>query len=90
MEYNDNTHNVLCMNACVGNSSIFGRFFDEFDAVIKFNFNGEKWLYTMYTNDDSPIDASDVAKRYGGGGHQHAAGWNVDEFIFDKENIIKL
>lgn len=74
---------VLCANK-QGNSSLFGKYFYEYDAVISFIFNGRYWVYNMYSSSDK-VDCSKYAQyfkdKYGitGGGHMHAAGWSAPE-----------
>ena len=56
--------------------------------VCKFGYDGSihKWRYTLYQSDkiDNIVDVSEIAKRYGGGGHRGAAGFVLDYNIFDK------
>lgn len=49
-----------------------------------FSFNGRNgtWTYSMYSK---IVDVSNIAKKYGGGGHRGAAGFNLDKLIFEKE-----
>lgn len=41
-------------------------------------------LYSMRSNADNPrhVDVSEIAKKYGGGGHKHAAGFKVSQPLF--------
>lgn len=73
-------YKVFCLNR-KGNSLMFGNKINEYDAVIPFFYNGERWTYSMYSIKDN-IDCSEVAKTYGGGGHKGAAGWTSDKLIF--------
>ena len=72
-------YRCFCMNR-KGNSLMFGDKINEYDAVIPFYFNGERWTYSMFSNKDH-IDCSEVAKSYGGGGHKGAAGWTSDKLL---------
>ena len=74
-------YKCFCMNR-KGNSHMFGSKINEYDAVIPFYFNGERWTYSMFSNKDH-IDCSEVAKSYGGGGHKGAAGWTSDKLLFN-------
>ena len=49
-----------------------------------FSFNGRNgtWKYSMYSK---TVDVSNIAKKYGGGGHKGAAGFNMDKLIFEKK-----
>lgn len=82
----------LCLNETYGNSRIFGDKFDEYDAVIKFSYDGDIWRYTAYAsavNDpDNEIDLSIMAKQFGGGGHKHACGWSSKLNILDDTVVL--
>lgn len=88
------SYKVICLDA-VGNSSVFGDKYDEYDAVCLFSYNGTHYEYSMFAKDSSTIDCSVFAKYFGekygitGGGHLHAAGWSTTENILEK-NIIKM
>ena len=34
------------------------------------------------------VDVSEIAKKYGGGGHKGAAGFNMDKLIFEEKGEI--
>lgn len=79
----------LCVNG-YGNSSIFGKFYNEYDAVVIFNYDGSigKYKYTMYSKENGfqcNVAALFFKKKYGlnGGGHYHAAGWSSPELLFE-------
>lgn len=71
---NGNIFKVAFRNAN-GNSYQFMEYYDECDAVCRFSFNGENWLYSIFTRKDSKVNAMKIAEYYGGGGHIHAAGF---------------
>jgi oligoribonuclease NrnB/cAMP/cGMP phosphodiesterase (DHH superfamily) len=73
-------YRCFCLNR-KGNSLMFGDKVNEYDAVIPYYFNGDKWRYSMFTIKDN-VDCEAVAKSYGGGGHLRAAGWTSDELMF--------
>ena len=79
---------TLCLNSCYGNSRVFEDRFDMYPCCIKFDYDGKirRWRYTMYrskayTGDDTK-DLSVIAKKYGGGGHETAAGFQLPYFLF--------
>lgn len=81
----------LCIN-CGGNGSlnftITGAFDpSRYDMMIKFYFNGEKWCYGFYSDGHDDIDCSEIAKKFGGGGHRCASGCTTDVPI---EGLINL
>lgn len=77
-EYELLGHKCLCLNSCYGNSRIFGEKYNEYPMVCKFGYDGKihMWRYTFYSSEhrDDAVDVSTVAKEFGGGGHEHAAG----------------
>lgn len=73
-------YKCFCLNR-KGNSLMFGDKINEYDAVIPFFYQDGKWKYSMFTVKDN-VDCSEVAKKFGGGGHLKAAGWTSDNLIF--------
>ena len=57
---------------------------DGYDILLPFYYNGEYWTFSMYTEDPN-IDVSEIAVKYGGGGHKGAAGFQTVELPFKKE-----
>lgn len=51
----------------------------DYDMMVVYNFNGEIWKVTMYSE---KVDVSKIALKYGGGGHAAAAGFKSEEFPF--------
>ncbi len=54
---------------------------DKYDLFIAFVFNGVNWQYSLRS---SKTDVSDIAKKYGGGGHKGAAGFSSDNLLLKK------
>lgn len=48
-------------------------------AMMAFNYNGplNLWDVSMYGHDDNNIDLSEIARRFGGGGHKSACGFKI-------------
>jgi nanoRNase/pAp phosphatase (c-di-AMP/oligoRNAs hydrolase) len=67
-------------------SQIFDTVKEDYDIMIPFCFDGKQWTVSMYTK-NKEIDVSIIAKKYGGGGHKNAAGFQCKELPFIKENI---
>ena len=65
--------------------SVYGPYYD---LMISFAFDGKSWTVLLRTDRD--IDVSEIAKKYGGGGHKQAAGFVAENILFEKkgENII--
>ncbi len=75
-------HRCFALNLPNCNSEYFNSINDgTYDILIPFSFNGEKWTYSLYSN---IIDVSEIAKKYGGGGHAGASGFVLDELILRK------
>lgn len=51
------------------------------DLMFTYSFNGQKWCYGWYTDGHPEVDCSAIAKQYGGGGHQGAAGACSEKLI---------
>lgn len=78
-----------------GNSTVFGNRINEYDIVVLIKFNGDQFVYSLYSNKDE-IDCSEIASALGtfdglgGGGHKGAAGFQVYENIIYKDNTLKI
>lgn len=70
---------ILCKNAS-GNSDNFLDAIKHYDAVSLFHYDGRsgKWYHSIYAHENSKFDCAKFAEQYGGGGHFHAAGFNID------------
>jgi oligoribonuclease NrnB/cAMP/cGMP phosphodiesterase (DHH superfamily) len=65
---------IVC-NKGLTNSKLFDALpEDEFDLMVVYAFDGKAWRVSLYTKNES-IDVSEIAKKYGGGGHKQAAGF---------------
>lgn len=69
----------LCVNHARFNSLLFAaRDIPEtgHDALLGFRFDGKTWMVSLYhANHRKDIDLSEIAKKYGGGGHRGACGF---------------
>lgn len=79
----------ICINKERFNPVNFGIDYhkDGYDGCACFHFNGTHWCFSLY-NDNGKVDCSQIAKRYGGGGHKGAAGMIVDLETF--KSIVQL
>jgi oligoribonuclease NrnB/cAMP/cGMP phosphodiesterase (DHH superfamily) len=68
--------NALVCNSHERQSSLFDAVYNEekHDIMIPFIFDGDNWVFSLYTIKDD-IDCSVIATKYGGGGHKKAAGF---------------
>lgn len=76
-------HRCFAVNLAHCNSEYFKSIEDKgYDIYIPFSWNGEDWTVSLYTVKD--IDVSEIAKKYGGGGHLSASGYVCKELPFSK------
>jgi oligoribonuclease NrnB/cAMP/cGMP phosphodiesterase (DHH superfamily) len=74
----------IAINRALSSSQIFDSVWDpeKYDLMIAFSrLKDGKWKYSLYTTKDE-VDCSVLAKKYGGGGHVKAAGFNLD-YLFE-------
>lgn len=74
----------LCKNDTCGNSWCFENLIENYPAVIRFQYSGKtgKWMYSVYSAETSSFNCKEFCEKFGGGGHQHAAGFSTKELIF--------
>lgn len=65
------------------NSWIFGEKINVYPIVAVWAFDGEKYSYSIYSNDPE-VDCSKIAESFGGGGHPGAAGFTSDTLLLRK------
>lgn len=75
-------YKAICCNAGSVSSQLFDSVKEDYDLMIPFVFDGKQWTISLYTKKD--IDCSEIAKKYGGGGHKKAAGFQCKELPFTK------
>lgn len=70
----------IAMNHGPANSQVFSSVWDpeKYDAMMLFYIRRGIWKVSLYTEKEG-VDVSEVAKRWGGGGHKQAAGFQVDD-----------
>ncbi|MDD5511859.1 MAG: DHHA1 domain-containing protein [Dehalococcoidales bacterium] len=73
-------HKAVACNAGLVNSQLFDSVQEDYDLMLPFYFDGKQWTVSIYTTKD--IDCSEIAKKYGGGGHKQAAGFQCKELPF--------
>ena len=72
-------YKCICANLGLASSQIFDSIDKStYDVMITFSYNGKIWSYSIYS---TTIDVSEIAVKYGGGGHKGAAGFASEEFI---------
>lgn len=74
------------MNVYRYGSQMFGEKIKQYDACIAFAYDGKKFTVSMYSGDDKPI-VNQVCKKYGGGGHNHAAGFICEKLPFERSEF---
>ena len=73
-------YNCLAMNMGLCSSEYFLDNDEKYDILMPFVFDGTKWTVSLYST--KGIDVSEIAKKYGGGGHKGAAGFVTKKFPF--------
>lgn len=73
----------IAINGPYRGSGVFKSVFDpaKHHGMLSFFWNGKEWRFGLYSDRDD-VDVSEVAKRYGGGGHRGAAGFQIGAFPF--------
>jgi uncharacterized protein len=77
-------HSCLAMNMGLASSEYFLDNDKKYAVLMPFVFNGVKWTISLYTT-NKEIDVSEIAKKYGGGGHKGAAGFVCDTLPFKRK-----
>ena len=76
-------YNCFALNLALCNSEYFKSVYKKgYDIFIPFSFDGTNWLYSLYS---TTIDVSEIAKKYGGGGHRAASGFSSDRLLLVKK-----
>ena len=70
---------IACNAGCVS-SQLFDSIKEDYDLMMPFIWDGKQWTVSIYTKKD--IDCSLLAKKYGGGGHKQASGFQCEKLPF--------
>ena len=84
----------LVCNGIIPSSISFEDFYLEeiHDAMMAFQYSGitKQWNFSLYTTKED-VDILSICKNFGGGGHQKACGFSLDEHEFAmRDNIMYL
>ena len=63
------------------NSQYFDSLEKSYDMFVPFYWNGEYWAVSLYS---TSVDTSEISKKYGGGGHKGASGFQCQKLPFKK------
>lgn len=69
---------IVC-NIGMVSSKLFESLDKDYDILIKYVFDGNQYIVSLYSKN---VDVSEIAEKYGGGGHEGAAGFQCDELPF--------
>lgn len=88
-EINFHGYRCVVINKMITNSKLFDSVWnpDKHDIMISFGWYKNKWGISLYTNKNE-IDVSQIAKKYGGGGHQGAAGFECQLIPFEMKGSL--
>lgn len=75
-------YKAIAVNKMLTNSQLFDSIWDEdkYDIMIAFGWKRDRYTFSLYTTKD--IDTSLISKKYGGGGHPGASGFQLDYIPF--------
>ena len=75
---------AIAMNVGLANSQMFESVWDpeKHKVMMPFVWKDGQWTVSLYTTPETGIDVSLIAKAYGGGGHQQAAGFQCEKLPF--------
>lgn len=75
-------HKCFAVNLGCCNSDYFKSLPEgEYEILIPFVFDGNVYTVSLYS---TTVDVSEIAKKYGGGGHKGASGFQIKELPFKK------
>lgn len=77
-------YNAICINKLLTNSQLFESVYDvtKHDIMISFGLRANgMWTMSFYTTKEG-VDVSEIARKYGGGGHKRASGAIFKELPF--------
>ncbi len=74
-------YKAIACNAGSVSSQLFDTVEGDFDIMMPFVFDGNQWTVSLYSK---TVDVSEIANKYGGGGHKGAAGFQCKELPFRK------
>lgn len=78
-------HLCRAVNLALCNSSVFDSVKnDKYDMYITFSYNGNMYNYSLYSD---KLDVSEIAAKYGGGGHRGAAGFRTSKFVLINHDV---
>lgn len=76
-------YNFIAANfSFAANSAFISVIKPEHDACMAFRYDGENWNFSLRQCPGKDVDLSVIAKKYGGGGHRTACGFNVKNLPF--------
>jgi nanoRNase/pAp phosphatase (c-di-AMP/oligoRNAs hydrolase) len=80
-------HSCCVLNLAHMGSLALGPIYAKYDMGCTFAFDGKGYSISLYSD---KVDVSEIAKKYGGGGHRGAAGCNVPELPFKRTGDLHL
>jgi oligoribonuclease NrnB/cAMP/cGMP phosphodiesterase (DHH superfamily) len=83
-------HTVVALNMRSGGSSIFKNIFNPEKHAFCVSFlylPAQKWVVAMYGENNTAVDLSKIAEKYGGGGHKNAAAFTIGNAFDVLKNI---
>lgn len=80
-----NGSTVIAVNKGMANSKLLDTVYDpeKHDFMVIYSHRGDKFKYSLYSTKDE-VDVSEIAVKFGGGGHKGAAGFYHTDFVLEK------
>lgn len=81
-------YKALCINTPLNNSQVFESKWDpnEYDIMLRYCYLGNQYVVSLYT-DKERLNVGNIAKKFGGGGHPQAAGFECENITFKHRKI---
>jgi oligoribonuclease NrnB/cAMP/cGMP phosphodiesterase (DHH superfamily) len=80
-EANFKEHKIIVCNSTNRSSSLFGDLIKDYPFVAVYTHDGNQFMVSLYSVN---MDVVDIAKEYGGGGHNRACGFVCDVLPWEK------
>ena len=87
--YKSKTYNCLAINR-KGPSRMFLDNILKYDIVCPWYYNGEVFIYSLYSDKSKDSPCGEIATALGGGGHPRAAGFQNINLIIDKDSVLNV
>ncbi len=82
-------YKAICCNSAFTASTLFDSISDStYEIMLTFYASENGWTISLYTKKTEIIDVSEIAAKYGGGGHTGAAGFTCKQLWFSDGKVV--